>query len=336
MPRTPKSLQAALGEPKGGVYYLHGEDEYRKEEAARALADALLDPGTRDFNYDLVRGTQADYETLAVLLGTPPMMSEWRVILVRETQAFATSSKIRDLLLSSAKSPPEGLALILLCTKPASSTARFYKEMEQAARSFEFKLPNLNDLPAWVMEWARESFGREVTEEAARALVQGIGSDSGILAREIEKLTTLVEEGGTITLDTVKAAGTRVPRQDRWRWFELVGERKFGEAIEGLSILLEHGESGVGLVIGTTTHLLRLGVVADGGARALEPLLPPNQKWLTKRYLEQARRWTVPELEAALAGMLRVDELLKASRMSEEHLLQGWLLERMAEGIAAA
>jgi len=336
MSKTPTRLQAALGEPKGGVYYLHGEDEYRKDEAARALMDAHLDPGTRDFNYDLVRGTQSDFETLAVLLGTPPMMSEWRVILVRETQAFATSAKIRDLLLSTAKSPPEGLALILLCTKPSGSSARFYQEMEQSARAFEFKLPNLNDLPAWVMEWARDSFGREVTEEAARALVQAIGSDSGILAREIEKLTTLVEEGGTITLDTVKAAGTRVPRQDRWRWFELIGEKKFGEALEGLTILLEHGENGVGLVIGATTHLLRVGVVADGGTRVLEPLLPPNQKWLAKRYLEQARRWTPLELEAALAGLLKVDELLKSSRMSEEHLLQSWILERMAEGVAAA
>jgi DNA polymerase-3 subunit delta len=336
MPKTPTRLEAALGEPRGGVYYLHGEDEYRKDEVARALTEAHLDPGTRDFNYDLVRGTQSDFETLAIFLGTPPMMSEWRVILVRETQAFATSAKIRDLLVSTAKSPPEGLALILLCTKPSGSSARFYQEMEKAARSFEFKLPNLNDLPTWVMEWARDSFGREVTEEAARALVQGIGSNSGILAREIEKLTTLVEEGGTITLDTVKAAGTRVPRQDRWRWFELIGEKKFGEAIEGLTILLEHGETGVGLVIGATTHLLRVGVVSDGGARALEPLLPPNQKWLAKRYLEQARRWTPPELEAALAGLLRVDELLKSSRMSEEHLLQSWLLERMAEGVAAA
>jgi DNA polymerase III delta subunit len=186
------------------------------------------------------------------------------------------------------------------------------------------------------MEWARDSFGREVTEEAARALVQAIGSDSGILAREIEKLTTLVDEGGTITVETVEAAGTRVPRQDRWRWFDLVGEKRFGEAVEGLSILLQHGETGVGLVIGITTHLLRIGVVADGGTRALEALLPPNQKWLAKRYLEQARRWETSEVEAALAGLLRADELLKSSRLSEEHLLQSWLLERMAEGAAAA
>lgn len=336
MPRKARTPGTSFGEPTGGVYYLHGDDEYRKEEAARALTEAHLDPSTRDFNFDLLRGSQADFETLAVLLGTPPMMAEWRVVLVRETQAFATSSKIRELLLSTANSPPPGLALILLCTKPASSSARFYQEMEKAAQSFEFRVPDLNDLPGWVMEWTKESFGREVTEEAARALVQAIGSDSGILSREIEKFSTLVDEGGTITLQTVEAAGTRVPRQDRWKWFDLVGEKRFAEAIEGLSILLQHGETGVGLVIGSTTHLLRLGVVAAGGTRALESLLPPNQRWLAKRYLDQARNWSASEVERALAGLLRVDELLKSSRLSEEHLLQGWLLERMAEGAAAA
>jgi len=335
MAKSARTIQAEVEAPRGGVFYLSGADEYRKEEAARALAAAHLDPATRDFNFDVVRGSQADFESLAVLLGTPPMMAEWRVILVRETQAFATSAKIREFLLATAKAPPDGLALILLCTMPEKSTAKFYQEMAKAARSFDFALPDPNDLPFWAMETARDSFGREMTEEAARALVQGIGAETGLLTREIEKLATLVGEGAPITLQTVEAAGTRIPRQDRWRWFEMIGERKFLEAIEGLPILLDHGETGVGLVIGTTTHLLRVGVVADGGSRALEALLPPNQKWLARKYLDQARLWTPSEIEAALAGLMRVDELLKSSRMTAEHLIEGWLLERIATGAAA-
>lgn len=336
MSSTPKNLKAALGTPKGGVYFLSGGDEYRKEEAARALVDLHLDPSTRDFNFDLVRGSQTSFETLAVLLGTPPMMADWRVILLRETQALASSAKMRDLLVETAKAPPPGLTLILLCSIPDKSTARFYQDIAKAAKSIEFSVPNLNDLPVWVIGWARDTFRREVTEDAARALVQAIGTETGILAQEIEKLTSMVEEGGTIDLKVVEASGTRVPRQDRWKWFDLVGEKRFGEAVEGLSILLGHGENGVGLVIGITTHLLRIGVVAEGGARALEAILPPQQRFLAKRYADQARRWRGEEVEEALAGLLRVDELLKSSRMSSEHLLEGWLLERIARGAAAA
>jgi hypothetical protein len=41
------------------------------------------------------------------------------------------------------------------------------------------------------------------------------------------------------------------------------------------------------------------------------------------------------EIEAALQGLLRVDRLLKASPLSDEHLLEEWLLGLMARRAAA-
>ena len=72
----------------------------------RALMETHLDPATRDFNYDLLRGSEVDPETLASVLATPPMMAEWRVVVLRETERLAGSSKARDILLETAASPP--------------------------------------------------------------------------------------------------------------------------------------------------------------------------------------------------------------------------------------
>ena len=41
---------------RGGTFYLHGEDHFRKEELIRALVDAHVDAATRDFNLDQLRG----------------------------------------------------------------------------------------------------------------------------------------------------------------------------------------------------------------------------------------------------------------------------------------
>jgi DNA polymerase III delta subunit len=332
----PTDLQAGLGQSLGGVFYLHGEDEYGKEAAARSLVDAHLDPATADFNYDLLRGSEADMEAIASAIGTPPMMADWRVVLFRETEAVASSAKARGMLLEAAQSPPPGLALILQCTVPERSTARFYKDLEKSARSLEFQTPNANDLPAWLIGWSRSTFRRELSEPAARALAQAMGRDVGALAGELEKLSTLTEEGEEITLDTVTSAGTRVLRQDRWEWFDLVGRRRFLEALEGVEILLTHGETGVGLVIGLGTHLLRIGVVLAGGPEALEAILPPRQRWLAKRYRDQARSWTMASLENALAGLATADRLLKASPMSDAHFLETWILAQAAVSEAAA
>lgn len=324
--RLPPPLETA---GPGGVFFLYGDDEFRKERTARSLVDAHLDESTRDFNFDRLRGSEVDLGNLAAVLATPPMMAEWRVVLLRETEALASSSRARSLLTELADSPPPGLALVLVAAIPRGSKAKLYKELKAKAKAVEFEAVSSNDIPGWLMAWTRESHGRELEEDAARALGTAVGSDLGILAQEMEKLVGVAGDEGPITLEHVKAAGTVLPRQDRWQWFDAVGERRFQTALDGLPILLGQGESGVGLTIGLGTHLLRLGVAVERGVGALEEVLPPHQRWLARRYGGQARKWTGGEVEAALAGLLRVDRLLKASAFSDEHLLESWLLGLM-------
>ena len=194
----------------------------------------------------------------------------------------------------------------------------------------EFRPLDQDDVPGWLMERAREELGVEMESDAARALAQAVGSDLGVLDQELQKLSGYVEEGRSITRDDVIAAGTFLPTQDRWGWIEMVGGRRYAEALAALRVLMGQGESGVGLTISLATHFLRLGVIVERGQRALEEALPPRQRWLARQLTQQARGWTGPELASALEGLRLLDRRLKSSSVSDESLLQSWLLERMA------
>ena len=275
-------------------------------------------------------------EDRAGIVATPPMMAEWRVVVVRGAEAFAGSPKARELVLKLAESPPADLVLILAARIPQGSKAKFYSELKKTAQAVEFKALTPDDVPGWLMEQAQLRFAVPMDVEAARALAQGIGTDLGILSQELEKLAGVAGEDGRITLEHVRAAGTVLPRQDRWQWFDLVGDRRFEEAAVGLHILLAQGETGVGLTIGLATHLLRLGLTVERGPEALERTLPPRQRWLARPIVKQARRWSSPAIRDAVLGLLRVDRLLKASSLSDEHHLEEWLLTLMSSGDAAA
>ena len=322
----PAHLRVRLGEEAGGVFYLHGDDEHGKDAAARALARAHLEEATADFNHEVLRGREVTPQLLASTLATPPMMAPWRVVVLKETQALAGSPRLRSVVLEAAASPPPGLALILLCTPPERTRARFYRDLESRCRAVRFEVPRGQELHGWLIGEAQGAFGRSLSEGAARALARAFGSNLPALHHELEKLSTLVGEEGGITTEHVRQAGTAIVEQDRWAWLDLVAERRWPEALRGLGILIGHGESGVGLVIGLATHLLRLGAVATGGSAALGAALPGNQKWLVRKYERQARGWTPAGIERALIGLLRVERLLKASGAPDRLLLEHWLL----------
>lgn len=320
-------LRAALDRHGlGGVFFLHGEDAFRREEGVRTLVDAHVDPGVRDFNLDQARGADVDVDTLASILATPPMMAEWRVVVVRDAEPLAGSSRARALLLDTAASPPPGLAFVV-SADISGSKAKLWRELKKAARSVGFSPVALEDVPGWLVARAREAHGMDLEEGAARALAQAVGADLGILHQELAKLREFVEGDRPVTRDDVAAVGTVLPAQDRWAWFDLVAERRFGEAAATLPVLLgQSGESGVGITLGLGTMLLRLGVAVDEGKGALEKLLPSWQSWVAGKLGRFAREWTAEEVDEAVQGLLRVDRLLKSSPLSEDLVLEEWLL----------
>ncbi len=321
----------------GGAFFFHGEEEFFREEAVAKVVAAYLDGATRDFNFDQLRGAEVDAEALASVLATPPMMAEHRVVVVRDAQGL--SVKAREVVETAAKAPPAGLVLVVSAAIPQGSKAKFYDELRKAAASVEFAPLAQDDAPGWLMEAARAEHGVEMDPDAARAIVAAMGVELGMLTSELRKLASYVADRKRITVEDVRAVGGAIPRQDRWAWFDLVAERRFREALETLPVLLEAGESGVGLVIGMGGTLLKVGLVCAGGQQALERELKPFQRWMAKKVVPQARRWTLPEADQALAELLRTDRLLKSASLTdrqamEELLLRLWSIRKPVEAAA--
>ena len=318
----------AKGE-RGGVFFLFGDEEFQKEEVAARIVDEHLDPATRDFNLDQLRGTELDVETLASVIQTPPMMAEWRVVVVRDAQGLAGSPRARAVVEDLLDAPVPGLALILVAQLPERSRAKFYEVLKRKARSVEFARLAAGDVPGWLMERA-EAEGIEIEPAAARALAAAVGPEMGVLSRELAKLRDFVADRGRITTADVEAAVGSVPHQNRWEWFDLVGEAKFEQARAALPVLLDSGENGVGLVIGLATQFLRMAMAVAGGQSGLEAELPHHQRWLARRIAAQARNWTAEALDAALEDLLRADRLLKSASLGDEQVIEELLLRLQA------
>src|SRR6476469_4514466 len=89
-----KALRTALQTHSfDAAYYFYGAEDYLKDEMLRLLIEAAVDPATRDFNFEPFRASDLDGETFGSLLGTPPMMAERRVVVVRDVGALKKDAR---------------------------------------------------------------------------------------------------------------------------------------------------------------------------------------------------------------------------------------------------
>lgn len=317
-----------------GAYFLHGDAVRLRDEAARQLADAALDPSTRDFNLDRFHGEDAVPEELAAALAMPPMMAAIRVVTVSEAQRLSTAA--RKVILEAVERLPDDLMLLVSATIPKGSKAAFYRSLKSSCRCLEWRSPRPAELPGWLLERARQRHGFELTREAAQAIAAAVGDDLSVLDAELAKLATAAA-GAPLALKRIRELVPSTRRIDRWAWLDLVAGRKYDHALRTLDDVLT-SERGVPLVSGLVEHHLLLGVAVHGGMDLVRRTLGDTGRgylaWKAKTYASQARGWSADEIRDALRLLQRADRQLKSGgadrAVLEELLLSLEQLERVA------
>jgi DNA polymerase III subunit delta len=311
-----------------GVFFFHGDAERLRDEAARVLVDAAVDPATRDFNLDSYRASDVSPETLAASLAMPPVMAPRRVVALFGAERLTpTGCGVVERVLE--RTPPD-LTLVVTATIPSGSRKAFYRKMKDGAIALEWTAPREAEIPGWLIERASEVHGIELGSRAAEALAAAVGSDLGLLEAELEKLAS-TGTGGAVTLERIAELVPNVRPVNRWAWLDSVAERDYMGALAELPVLLSAPDSNaVGLINAMADHHVLLGVAAEGGASLLERTLgevgKPYLKFKVRTYVAQSRRWTGEEIERALRLFRRADARSKTTGGRDAAVLEELLL----------
>jgi hypothetical protein len=186
----------------------------------------------------------------------------------------------------------------------------------------EFKAPNREGMARWISDRAVER-GIRITGPAAALLAERVGANvrerdvdrrrQGEMAvSELEKLAIYRLDGQIVPEDVKALVADAVPGST-WAFLDAVGMRRAAEAAE-LADRLDDVPSPV-LVVHLHRRLRELIQIADllaagTPAAALVRTLKLNP-YRAEMLANQARTWTLPELDAALAGLLELDSTLK-------------------------
>lgn len=319
-----KALQTAVQKKQyDPAYYLHGEEEFRKEDAIRYVIDHAVDPATRDFNLDQRKGAELGGETLASLLAMPPMMAERRVVVIRDVTGLRKDA--RSALEKYLHSPAPDLLLLL--TAPAD--AKVDKTLSQVATPVEFDAMPGSQIPKWITSRV-EKLGARITVDATAFLQNAVGTDLSQLATEIDKLVSYA--GGAAEIDEEAVASVVGVRREETlgHLLDAVALRDVPRALTALSGVLQQPKTtAVYVVMTLTTQMLALALGKARGAKSSFDYVQilksgtsnvVGRTWgeATGVWARAASKWSVAELDHALQVLLNADIALKQSRVSSE------------------
>jgi len=311
----------------GGAFFFYGEETRLRDEAARRLADAALEPATRDFNLDVFRGGDVTPEAIASALSMPPIMAPRRVVLLYDAERL--TPKGCTAVESVLSKLPDDITLVITATIPDRSKKAFYRRLKEGSNALEWKAPREAEIPGWLLERAQARFGVSLSSEASQILAGAVGADLSLLDAELEKLAGAATDG-RIEADLVKALVPVMREVNRWEWIDDVASRRYSKARGQLTSLLSASDqNAVGLLIALVEHHLLLGIAVEGGAglvgRTLDRIGKPYLKFKSRALGGQASQWTAREIDNTLRRLLDADRRAKTGA-SDQACLEELLL----------
>ena len=328
------SRQIRAGDIPRAIYF-YGEEDVLKDEALRAILDSVVDPGLRDFNYDVRSAATLDPEAVEALCTTLPMMADRRLVVIRDVESWNKRARAKAAVLRYLENPAAETVLVLVQGAPRREDDRggADPDLARSTCAIEVARIGLRLAEKWVVKRAEER-GVVLTTEAASHLVKAVDGDLSAARSELDKLAGLGGEAKVTLEQVIALLGVRHGETSS-DWCAAVLQDQPGRAAAMLPHLLDQsGASGVGLLIQLGTHLIGLGVARapyDRGQRggglqsavfksllSARPAGRLDYKGAAALWCAAVDAWPVRRIDAAIAAALTADRRLKSPTLADE------------------
>lgn len=308
------------------AYLLAGDDELLREDALAAIRGAVLEPGARDFNLDVIEGQATDAGAFLDALRTLPVMAARRLVVLREPAhrragAKALLEALADVLGELASRDD---VVLVVVTARLDGRARWVKAFKDPHTTVACEAPRRErEILGFIREEARRQ-GVILDGGAAQLLAERIGPHLLLLRQEIAKASLLVEPGETLDRGRLAASASDVAEEPIWDLTDAIGEGRAGDALALLRRLLDQGAAPPMVLGSLASHIRKLTRLSHGGRVGGPP-------FVVRKLERQASRYRGARLLACMDAIAEVDEVLKGRGSLPPDLA----LERLVMGLSA-
>lgn len=298
------------------IYALVGEEPFLIRRGLEKLLAERVAPGTRDFNFNSLEGSETEAEKVIEILSTLPVLAPRRLVLIRNADQIKKEEgeKIAGFL----PKVHETADLVFTAGKP-DRRLLFWQKVLQIAKVQEFRPLYEREVPDWIIREASAA-GYRISPETARWLATSVGTDLGEIDSALQKLYLFKGGAGEISLPDVEATVSSISWNSVFDLADAVGKRDLPRALILFRAMTAAKEQPVALLGQLAWHFRTLEKVKEGEAGGISP-------FVLRKYQAQAGSFKKEEIGKKRDRLFAADWALKSSPFPPEILFEKLLMD---------
>jgi DNA polymerase III subunit delta len=317
------------------IHLFHGEDEFSLREELTALKSQLDVDGSLASNASTLDGRNLKPSELLVVCGTIPFLGEHRLVVVEgllgrfESRRYGEKRQGKGsregvdpwkAASQALAEMPESTVLVFVDGELSASNA-LLKLLAPVADVRHFESPRQRAVPEWIRDRAAK-LHMPISPGAVSLLAELVGNDLRTLSQELEKLATYAGEH-QIEEEDVKVLVSGAREASVLAMVDAVVEGRGLPAVRLLEQLRAEGASSTMALSMITRQYRNLILAKELLLAHLSPAeigqrLGIRSEYALRKVLEQSRRHSMAQLEAAYGRLVEADAAIKRGIHDED------------------
>ncbi|OQA91833.1 MAG: DNA polymerase III subunit delta [Elusimicrobia bacterium ADurb.Bin231] len=226
------------------VYLFYGPDEYSKNEAIKKIEIKIINPETKEFNYNLFHIPETSLDRIISSANSLPFMSAKRLVILKNAEKITAAQD--EMLNEYAANPSLSTCLILVGGEKLPKRSVF-NDIAKKYPAKNFRNIFDNELPGYIIEVFRTRKKR-ISYPVAEELADLSGKNLYDIRNEIEKIVLYVGENEEIRADAVRKCCGNIKENRIFELIDYIVRKDFKMCFHLLDLIYLEGEDEYGVL----------------------------------------------------------------------------------------
>lgn len=303
------------------IYLIFGEEHYLKNIYEKNLISNIISDDLKMMNFDIFEGKNTSISQIIDACDTMPMMSQYRVVVLKNTGLIVEgrkddSSKLEKYLSTLPKS-----TILIFIEEKIDKKLKIFKTISNIGSIHQMSIPSENELISWILNIFKEN-NKSISTKEAIYMIRNIGFNMEILSNEINKLISFKKNSEKITINDIDSICTKSVESKIFDLINFMANKNMESAISTYKNLLTN----------KTSPFVVLNMIARQFRIILQTKYLYNKSYninsiaselglrdfMVKEALNQSKNFSIKILLQALNDCLNTDESIKTGKMTDE------------------